>query len=667
MPYSIDVKNTGANPLTNLQVVGFARPPRLRRARRRSRLRSRRRPGFDLPVPATVRRQQRLHRHRVGVRTRGRSCSADPDRWASGRDARSSSGCVSPTANAAAIPTAPQTNRVTARTSSRAGGVTVASGESAASVRLRLPRVDVTKMLTGVTQLGDEPVFDISYAIVRAEHQRGCRPERAGDRQSGGDVCAGRAGDLHRVRAVDRERERVAHPGDGVVQRHHRDGDAGRIRHDDAWHREPDRDSRSASGTTSAASIPVGIDLNNSAIATTSVTSGGVVITRDESTDVTESGAPPRADDEPTPTTVRLVPRARLTVEKIANMLVAEIGDAVQYAVRVRNLGGPTLPEVSVTDRLPLGFRYIAGSARLAVSGAAQPLPDPAGGAGPVLTFAIPSQAADRRSDDHLPGAHRSRRAAGRRHQSRGRRERRRAVEHRAGARPRLRRRLHDRRLRRRQRSSRIATATVSRMPANPACRTSTLNFEEGTSLVSDLEGKYSYCGLTPTTHVLQVDRTTLPAGARLTTSSNRNAGDAGSLFVDLKFGEVHRADFIVDAGANPDVLEEIGVRRSARRSLGAVVRRAGAAGDHRWPAGDRERRRLAHGCGRCADGSRRRARRPADSNRSGRRAASTRRTRMHRSRCRLTLGHGAVIAAPHAGRDAAVHGAPADAGGRSA
>src|SRR6185436_18074051 len=85
------------------------------------------------------------------------------------------------------------------------------------------------------------------------------------------------------------------------------------------------------------------------------------------------------------------------------------------------------------------------------------------------------------------------------------------------------------------------------------------LHFEEGTSLVSDLEGKYSYCGLTPTTHVLKVDWTTLPAGARLTPSSNRNAGAADSLFVDLKFGEVHRTDFIVDASANPAVLDEIG------------------------------------------------------------------------------------------------------------
>jgi hypothetical protein len=55
----------------------------------------------------------------------------------------------------------------------------------------------------------------------------------------------------------------------------------------------------------------------------------------------------------------------------------------------MRNLGGPTLPEVLQTDWLPLGFRYIAGSAHLAVAGGPA-LPDPAGGAGPVLAFAIP-------------------------------------------------------------------------------------------------------------------------------------------------------------------------------------------------------------------------------------------------------------------------------------
>ena len=263
----------------------------------------------------------------------------------------------------------------------------------------------------------------------------------------------------------------------------------------------------------SGASIPVGIDLNNSAIATTSATPGDIVITHDESTDVTESGAPPRADDEPEPTPVRLVPHAQLTVQKIANMLVAEIGDAVQYAVRVRNLAGPALPEVSVTDRLPLGFRYIAGSARLAAAGAAQPLPDPAGGVGPVLTFAIPAQA---ESAEALityrvrvgPGAlqgdgvNRAEAASGD------------VRSNTAAARVLV--------------SGGVFTTDACVVGAifvdlnrnglqdagEPGVPDVELHFEEGTSIVSDLQGKYSYCGLTPATHVLKVDGTTLPAGA---------------------------------------------------------------------------------------------------------------------------------------------------------
>jgi hypothetical protein len=59
-----------------------------------------------------------------------------------------------------------QLNRVSARTTTSAGGVILASAEDTASVKLLLPRADVTKMVTGVKQLGDEPVFDVSYAIV---------------------------------------------------------------------------------------------------------------------------------------------------------------------------------------------------------------------------------------------------------------------------------------------------------------------------------------------------------------------------------------------------------------------------------------------------------------------------------------------------------------------
>src|SRR5664280_398563 len=67
----------------------------------------------------------------------------------------------------------------------------------------------------------------------------------------------------------------------------------------------------------------------------------------------------------------------------------------------------------------------------------------------------------------------------------------------------------------------------------------------DGTTLVSDSEGKYSFCGMSPRSAVIRVDELTLPRGSRLTTSSNRNLGDAGSLWLDLKNGELARADFI--------------------------------------------------------------------------------------------------------------------------
>ncbi|KRG68259.1 DUF11 domain-containing protein, partial [Pseudoxanthomonas dokdonensis] len=88
------------------------------------------------------------------------------------------------------------------------------------------------------------------------------------------------------------------------------------------------------------------------------------------------------------------------------------------------------------------------------------------------------------------------------------------------------------------------------------------LYFEDGTFLISDSEGKYSYCGLRATTHVLKVDKITLPTRSRLVTSSSRNVGDAGSLIIDLKKGELHRADFI-EGSCNSDVIEQVKARKA--------------------------------------------------------------------------------------------------------
>ncbi len=72
---------------------------------------------------------------------------------------------------------------------------------------------------------------------------------------------------------------------------------------------------------------------------------------------------------------------------------------------------------------------------------------------------------------------------------------------------------------------------------------------ENGNFVVTDPEGKYNFYGVSAKTHVLKVDRTTLPNATEMVTQSNRNAGDAGSRFVDLKYGELHRADFGIVGG----------------------------------------------------------------------------------------------------------------------
>ncbi len=100
--------------------------------------------------------------------------------------------------------------------------------------------------------------------------------------------------------------------------------------------------------------------------------------------------------------------------------------------------------------------------------------------------------------------------------------------------------------------------------PGIPGVR---LYFEDGTNLTTDENGNYSICGLRPVTHALKVDPASLPSGSRLVTLSSRNAGNGDSLFVDLKDGELHRADFAEGSCTNK-VMEQV----TLRRAHGAVL-----------------------------------------------------------------------------------------------
>lgn len=87
---------------------------------------------------------------------------------------------------------------------------------------------------------------------------------------------------------------------------------------------------------------------------------------------------------------------------------------------------------------------------------------------------------------------------------------------------------------------------------------------ENGNFVVTDPEGKYNFYGVSAKTHVLKVDRTTIPNATEIVTQSNRNAGDASSRFVDLKYGELHRADFAIVGGMG-DSTERLNAELVAR------------------------------------------------------------------------------------------------------
>ncbi len=265
---------------------------------------------------------------------------------------------------------------------------------------------------------------------------------------------------------------------------------------------------------------------------------------------------------------------ARLIISKRGDKSMAEIGDMVLYTIEVRHVSGTVPRMVNVVDVLPRGFTYIDGTARVDGRIIAEPLgrPGPRLGfeLGPIsaggqlvlsyrVRIGVGAQQGDgtNRAQAHgclsnigcidpngllpLPGSIPSNRAEYR-------------VRVTGGV-----------------FTDEVCVLGKVFVDCNnnhvqdaeelgiPGVR---LYFSNGTWVISDSEGKYSYCGLPPQSHTLKVDPSTLPVGARLTTSSNRNLGDADSLFLDLKNGELHRADFVEGSCSNP-LLEQVKARRT--------------------------------------------------------------------------------------------------------
>jgi uncharacterized repeat protein (TIGR01451 family) len=253
-----------------------------------------------------------------------------------------------------------------------------------------------------------------------------------------------------------------------------------------------------------------------------------------------------------------------LFIRKEVNRASVEMGDALTYRVTVRStkLAGPA----QVVDRLPLGFKLIpnttkVGTAATSLIAAA----DPAGTPGPQLTFSV-----NLPINQDVVIEYKVRVGIG---------------ADRGDGINRAQAQLGALRSLEAQAKVKVAGGVFSRdacvigkvfvdcnqnkqqdsgEPGIPGVR---LYLEDGTNLTTDENGQYSLCGLRPITHVLKIDSTTMPIGSRMGISSSRNAGDADSLFIDLKAHELYRADFI-EQSCFPKVLEQV----DQRRKLGPVL-----------------------------------------------------------------------------------------------
>lgn len=230
-----------------------------------------------------------------------------------------------------------------------------------------------------------------------------------------------------------------------------------------------------------------------------------------------------------------------LFLQKRAARDTVEIADTLQYAVIMRNTSGLDLQQLTLTDKLPPGFSYVKNTARLDGDAIA----DPDGGKGPTLSFSIDALSASERTLTYRvavgPGALEG---DGTNRAILSSASPARKVSNTASATVKISGGVFDERAYVLGKIFADCNANAIQDSGEPGLPRVRLYMEDGSFVISDDQGKYSFYGVTPRTHVLKVDATTVPTGMTLAPISHRHAKDGNSQFVDVQRSEMHRADF---------------------------------------------------------------------------------------------------------------------------
>ena len=244
---------------------------------------------------------------------------------------------------------------------------------------------------------------------------------------------------------------------------------------------------------------------------------------------------------------IPLDPDTDLVLSKTADRTFGDVGDFVNYTVTIENRGvGPARP--TLLDTLPIGFRYVPGTSRISQAFIDEPeISDNA----TLLTFDMdvlnPGESV---SLDYAleigPGAPLGDAV----NEAVVRDEDGDQVSNIARAGIRLREDLL------RSRSTIVGRITENSCDGDEEWAREIrrgdgvegvrLYMETGAYVVSDLDGLFHFEGVTEGTHVVQVDKETLPQGYELMKceENTRYAGSSQSQFVDVQGGGIWRANF---------------------------------------------------------------------------------------------------------------------------
>ena len=244
-------------------------------------------------------------------------------------------------------------------------------------------------------------------------------------------------------------------------------------------------------------------------------------------------------------------PTTEIAIQKQASATAVSIGELVSYTVKIRNTSSEDLYNTIIRDLLPIGFKYINGTAKLGSEFINDPLLTMNGKtnqlefrignfpANSEITLTYITQAtATAENSNGINTA-----------QAIGYSANNTSVQSPvASAQVQLRKTgvLSDRAI------------LFGRLALEKGCPIGTpaeqengyplagvrLYMEDGTYVITDINGQYSLYGLQAGVHVLKVDQHTVPAGLQFQVLDVAQAGDPDSRFVDLIPGDFYRADF---------------------------------------------------------------------------------------------------------------------------